>query len=193
MSGRCLCSRCGERPRLARQRWCRACLTAAQRERRAARRAEGQSRAALAGAATMPLSSPRAVAETGGTGDPPSHPSLVAPGVPEARVARLVGSGEVSPTLPIHRLHDGATEALDRYRRAQAELDRVTHGTDWRRSLYAPPTVLQPLVDAVARARAECRALGLTPDGAVTRATAAGSCCLGPTGNGRTRVPPCGS
>ena len=33
-----LCTRCQDTPRLPRQRWCRSCLTSAQRERRAAQR-----------------------------------------------------------------------------------------------------------------------------------------------------------
>lgn len=49
----------------------------------------------------------------------------------------------------------------------------MTRETDWRRSCYSPPVVLVPLVDAVARARAECQALGVTPDDAVTHALAA--------------------
>ena len=65
------------------------------------------------------------------------------------------------------------TEALDRYRHAKAELDRVTRETDWRRTCYSPPVVLAPLVAAVTRARAECQALGVTPDSAVTHAGAA--------------------
>ncbi len=167
--GGCPCSRCGERPRLDGQRWCRACLTAARRERRAARRVAGQSRAALAGGATMPSSLPRAVAEPAGTGDLPTHPSLVARGVPGAHVARLVASGEAPPKVPVHRLRDAETEALARYRRAQATLDRVTRETDWRRSCYSPGVVLAPIVDAVTRARAECLALGVTPEGAATQ------------------------
>jgi hypothetical protein len=63
---------------------------------------------------------------------------------------------------------DAAAQALDRYRCAQATLDRVTRLTDWRQSAVAPAVILQPLVDAVTRARADCLALGVTPDGAVT-------------------------
>jgi hypothetical protein len=63
---------------------------------------------------------------------------------------------------------DAVAQALDSYRQARAELDRVTRLTDWRRSVYCPSVVLAPLVDAVTRARAKCRVLGVTPGGAVT-------------------------
>lgn len=60
----------------------RPCLTVSQRERRAARQANGQKLAPLAAAATMPLSSPHPVAEAAGTGAPPffltSRASLLA-------------------------------------------------------------------------------------------------------------------
>ena len=64
-------------------------------------------------------------------------------------------------------------QMADRYRHAKGELDRVTRETDWRRTCYSPPVVLAPLVAAVTRARAECQALGVTPDSAVTHAGAA--------------------
>ncbi|MBI4636286.1 MAG: hypothetical protein HY727_08050 [Candidatus Rokubacteria bacterium] len=112
------CSRCGEEPRLPRQRWGRACLTAAQRARRAARRA----------AHPHP-------------GEPPAKPSALTPPSPTAEA-----------------------EALDRYRRARAELDLVTRETDWRRSRYTPAQVLRPLVDAVTQAEAACRGLAVPMD-----------------------------
>jgi hypothetical protein len=70
---------------------------------------------------------------------------------------------------------EGASQALDHYRCARAELDRVTNGTDWRRSCYSPGAVLAHLVNVVTRARPDCQALGLTPEGAVTHALAADS------------------
>jgi hypothetical protein len=56
---------------------------------------------------------------------------------------------------------DPATAALATHRAAIAELDRVAHETDWRRSKFPPSTVLAPLVHAVTQAAAECRRLGV--------------------------------
>jgi hypothetical protein len=76
--------------------------------------------------------------------------------------APLAGAGEALRTSSLPPPADAAARALDRFRRAQAELDRVTHQTDWRRSCYSPSHVLAPLVAAVARARADCQTFGLT-------------------------------
>jgi hypothetical protein len=52
------CTRCQDNPRLPGQRWCRVCLTAAQRQRRTARRA-AQAETALPGhTAPSPVSPP---------------------------------------------------------------------------------------------------------------------------------------
>src|SRR2546426_4394448 len=46
--------------------------------------------------------------------------------------------------------------AVERYRAAVLNLERVTRETDWRRSRYTPATVLAPLLRAVTQAEAEC-------------------------------------
>lgn len=204
------CTRCHERLRLPGQRWCRACLTVSQRDRRRARRsALASERAPRDGFSRQPESATeRAVIppseiilerRPGGCRD---RPRLARPGpcgrlgrawrcfvllsrrplvAPEPRSALLEGASEAARTPYGPAPADAMTKALDRYRCAKAELDRVTRQTAWRRSCYSPGAVLAPLVSAVTRARAECQALGLTPDRAVTHAVAADSCCPGAT------------
>ena len=94
------CSRCRGEPRLPRQRWGRRCLTAAQRDRRAAKRAE---RGPIRG-----NSVPSVPAHNTANSDQPA--------VAQDGVTQSLGE-----------------EALTRYRRAVAELARVTRETDWRR------------------------------------------------------------
>ena len=176
-------TRCRELPRLDGQRWCRLCLTASQRDRRAARRAEVPARLAVSEGTAAATPAPRPLA---------SRPL----GAPEPHSALRAGPGEAVRTTHVPGPADAVTQAqaLERYRRARAKLDRVTRETDWRRGRYSPPVVLAPLVDAVNRARAECQALGVTPDGAVTHALAASSRC--PRATPPTREagsPQCGS
>jgi hypothetical protein len=150
------CSRCGERPRLDGQRWCRDCLSAAQRDRRAARRAPG-----LAVNGTMPPPSPSVGPEADESRDPLCRPSGAPRVVPEAQHARRASTGDQPAIGDVGHSPDATAAAVERYQRARTELDRVTRFTDWRRSCYSPSVVLTPFVDTVTRAQAECRRLGV--------------------------------
>jgi hypothetical protein len=191
------CSRCRERPRLDGQRWCRGCLTAAQRDRRQAvhqsmasepapgvrrsRRRDDVTRPPIPAVGTIdtrpgpevgvparPISARVELSEGPGTVLPVLPHSGRPDGVPEPPGGPLAGSGDAM--RPLLAPTDAMTAALNCYRRAKGELDRVTRETDWRRTCYTPAAVLAPLVAAVTRAHAMCRALGLEPDGNVTRA-----------------------
>lgn len=137
------CTRCRECPRLPGQRWCRACLTEAQRNRRARVRATGQSVEI-----TEPATAQRSV-------DPAREP-----------VTHLDTwqSGELQGAVTHPVSASPAADALERYSRAKAELDRVSRETDWRRSRYTPGQILTPLAEAVTQAEAECRRLGVPDD-----------------------------
>jgi len=50
--------------------------------------------------------------------------------------------------------------ALTRLRQTETEYERA-RTRDWRRSAIAPTAVLQPLAEAVRRAREECERLGV--------------------------------
>jgi len=121
------CSRCRDRARLPGQRWCRECLTTAQRVRRAARRAEKPT-----SAPTAPLSAPPSAVEARETAGPLSYLPAETAGVPGARSTPLGGANDTPAMLDVGDSRDAKTQALERYLRARAELDRV-----WSRWLRA--------------------------------------------------------
>jgi hypothetical protein len=135
------CSRCHEEPRLPGQRWCRRCLTTAQRARRGARRA---AKASETSDATLGAAEASIDLVASGEQSVVTHPS-------EASLRPDAGG-------------DLASDALERYRQAVAEFERVSHETDWRRSKWAPPIILRPIMRAITHAEAECRQLGVAQD-----------------------------
>jgi hypothetical protein len=98
-----------------------------------------------------------------------------APGVEASRSAmpdvgqaltRQMHAGELAAARSTTVLPPAVIAALARLRHAEHEYERA-RARDWRRSVVSPAMVLQPLADAVLRARMECRRIGVTPDGTV--------------------------
>ena len=107
-----LCKRCQNAPRLPGQRWCRACLTAAQRQRRAARRA-AQAEASLPGHPAPSPVSPPVTQTSAQTLQAVTHPLQAPQHLPQAPTAPVQ-----APAPP--RSHD-ITQALQAYRAAMQE------------------------------------------------------------------------
>ena len=152
-----LCSRCQSAPRLPRQRWCRQCLTSAQRQRRWAARQEAQVDDAFA-----PVTHAALQARPRGT----QAPVPVLPEVEQGRTDTFqpVLSFDV---VQVARTSAGVTQAqrqaLLAYRiavqeyEARRQIDRGWMPMD--RS-----TMLVPLWQKVEEARRRCLALGVDPE-----------------------------
>jgi hypothetical protein len=112
----------------------------AQRERRARLRAQKSSSEAL--------------------GVPLGRRNPDAPGAGRDQAGRgpadALGADRSTPVLP-------SAAALARLHHAEQEYERA-RVRDWRRSVVAPSVILQPLAEAVRRARMECRRLGVRED-----------------------------
>ena len=150
-----LCSRCQSAPRLPRQRWCRQCLTSAQRQRRSTAR-----QAAQAGDATASVT-PAALQALA--------PMTQAPVRPEAKqVCTDTCQPALSPAVgQAAGVSAGVTQAqrqaLLAYRTAVQEYEaRRQIDRGWMPMDRS--TVLVPLWQKVEEAKRRCRVLGVDPN-----------------------------
>ena len=130
------CTRCGERPRVHNQRWCRVCRAAWKRDQRIQRKA-------------APV--------------PQSHveSDSIPPGTPTP-----VGRETGNTAPPITKGPDPAEvhRAREAYRFAVAEYERAKN-RNWYQSPNPPGVVLVPLWCRVEAAKRHLCALGVKPDG----------------------------
>jgi hypothetical protein len=148
------CSRCHQQARLPGQRWCRRCRTFAQRDRRARLRAKGHEQGPAEVPSSELLPSSGRLAVLGSASPVPAGGKAVARSEP----AHALAADRSTPVL-----QDATAAALARLRDSENEYERARR-RDWRRSAVAPAIFLQPLADAVLRARMECRRLGVSED-----------------------------
>ncbi len=146
MNGLCntfqpLCSRCQVNPRLKKQRWCRACLTASQRARRVASHTD-QAAEASAGVTHAPTQAMPSVTQA------PQPPAL---------------SPEAVPTA------GASTSVTQAQRQALQEYWNAVHALQVRRQLRQGwlqdrSTILVPLEQQVKHARQRLVTLGINPE-----------------------------
>ena len=130
------CTRCGERPRVRNQCWCRACRAAWKRDQRLQRKVASVPQMQVGNASTTPVTPTRIVRELGNTCSP-------------------VANGPDSAEVQLAR---------EAYRIAIAEYERAKN-RNWYRSPNAPGMVLGPLWTRVEAAEQHLLTLGVNPDG----------------------------
>lgn len=146
--GEQLCSKCGERPRAHKQRWCPVCRAEWKRAHR--------------DQATRKNSPGNTLNVPDGAGN--RSPSYVVSPMVDEPLTAILGEAEDPFSQPHGRpvvSPEEADNVLSELSHAWQDYEEA-RSRDWRTSRHAPGTILGPLAQRLKEAEARCRTLGLT-------------------------------